>query len=84
MFRVINGLLKLGAEVIHKGNAKVHVSGHAAAGELLYCYNILRPKNAMPVHGETRHLIANGPAGRTDRYPGGKRACWPTTDRSST
>ena len=46
--------------MIHKGNAKVHVSGHAAAGELLYCYNILEPLNAMPVHGETRHLIANG------------------------
>lgn len=60
VFRVINGLLALGAEVIHKGNAKVHVSGHAAAGELLYCYNILKPKNVMPVHGEVRHLIANG------------------------
>ncbi|WP_026552991.1 ribonuclease J [Arthrobacter sp. H20] len=59
VFRVINGLLKLGAEVIHKGNEKVHVSGHAAAGELLYCYNILKPLNVMPVHGETRHLIAN-------------------------
>lgn len=60
VFRVINGLLKLGAKVIHKGMAKVHVSGHAAAGELLYCYNIVEPLNAMPVHGETRHLIANG------------------------
>jgi ribonuclease J len=60
VFRIINGLLKLGADVIHKGTAKVHVSGHAAAGELLYCYNILEPLNAMPVHGETRHLIANG------------------------
>ncbi|WP_433876560.1 ribonuclease J [Sinomonas atrocyanea] len=60
VFRVINGLLKLGAKVIHKGTAKVHVSGHAAAGELLYCYNIVEPLNAMPVHGETRHLIANG------------------------
>ena len=60
VFRIINGLLKLGAAVIHKGTAKVHVSGHAAAGELLYCYNILKPLNAMPVHGETRHLIANG------------------------
>ncbi|HET7415793.1 MAG TPA: ribonuclease J [Arthrobacter sp.] len=59
VFRVINGLLKLGADVVHKGSAKVHVSGHAAAGELLYCYNILRPRNVMPVHGETRHLIAN-------------------------
>ena len=60
VFRVINGLMKLGADVVHKGNAKIHVSGHASAGELLYTYNILQPKNAMPVHGETRHLIANG------------------------
>ncbi|MBP3036984.1 ribonuclease J [Arthrobacter sp. zg-ZUI100] len=60
VFRVINGLMKLGADVVHKGNAKIHVSGHASAGELLYTYNILKPKNAMPVHGETRHLIANG------------------------
>ncbi len=59
VYRVIDGLTKLGANVIHKGNAKVHVSGHAAAGELLYCYNILKPKNVMPVHGEYRHLIAN-------------------------
>jgi ribonuclease J len=59
VYRVINGLTKLGANVVHKGNAKVHVSGHAAAGELLYCYNILKPKNVMPVHGEYRHLVAN-------------------------
>ncbi|MEF2976515.1 ribonuclease J [Subtercola sp. YIM 133946] len=59
VYRVINGLTKLGATVVHKGNAKVHVSGHAAAGELLYCYNILQPKNVMPVHGEYRHLVAN-------------------------
>jgi len=59
VYRVINGLMKLGATVVHKGNAKVHVSGHAAAGELLYCYNILRPKNVLPVHGEQRHLYAN-------------------------
>ncbi|QXT61897.1 ribonuclease J [Tessaracoccus palaemonis] len=60
VYRVINALSKLGANVVHKGNALVHVSGHASAGELLYCYNILRPKNALPVHGEARHLIANG------------------------
>jgi ribonuclease J len=59
VYRVINGLTKLGANVVHKGNAKVHVSGHAAAGELLYCYNILRPKNVFPVHGEYRHLTAS-------------------------
>lgn len=59
VFRIINGLMKLGANVVHKGNAKVHVSGHAAAGELMYCYNIVRPKNVMPIHGEFRHLVAN-------------------------
>ncbi len=69
VFRIINGLLKLGADVIHKGTAKVHVSGHAAAGELLYCYNILQPKNVMPVHGETRHLIANGRIAQSSGIP---------------
>jgi len=59
VYRVIDGLTKLGANVVHKGNAKVHVSGHAAAGELLYCYNILQPRNVLPVHGEFRHLRAN-------------------------
>lgn len=57
--RIINGLMKLGANVIHKGNAHVHVSGHASEGELLYCYNIVKPKNVMPIHGEYRHLMAN-------------------------
>lgn len=59
VYRVIDGLTKLGANVVHKANAKVHVSGHAAAGELLYCYNILKPKNVLPIHGEYRHLFAN-------------------------
>jgi len=59
VYRIIDGLTKLGATVVHKGNAKVHVSGHAAAGELLYCYNILKPRNVLPVHGEYRHLVAN-------------------------
>lgn len=59
VYRVINGLTRLGARVVHSGNAKVHVSGHASAGELLYCYNILKPRNVMPVHGEVRHLVAN-------------------------
>ncbi|TDW75920.1 ribonuclease J [Kribbella pratensis] len=59
VYRVINGLIRHGANVIHKGNALVHVSGHASAGELLYCYNIVKPRNVMPVHGEVRHLHAN-------------------------
>ena len=60
VYRVINGLARWGARVVHKGNALVHVSGHASAGELLYCYNIVSPRNVMPVHGEIRHLLANG------------------------
>jgi ribonuclease J len=59
VYRIIDGLTKLGANVVHKANARVHVSGHAAAGELIYCYNILKPKNVLPVHGEYRHLVAN-------------------------
>ena len=56
---VINGLTRWGANVVHKGNAKVHVSGHASAGELVFCYNLVKPANVMPVHGEWRHLRAN-------------------------
>jgi ribonuclease J len=59
VYRVINGLTRLGARVVHKGNALVHVSGHAAAGELLYVLNLTRPSNFMPVHGEWRHLRAH-------------------------
>ncbi len=59
VFRVINELTRFGAQVVHKANAMVHVSGHAAAGELLYCYNIVKPKYVLPIHGEWRHLKAN-------------------------
>ena len=59
VYRVINELTRFGAKVVHKANALVHVSGHAAAGELLYCYNIVKPKHVMPVHGEWRHMKAN-------------------------
>jgi ribonuclease J len=59
VFRVINGLSRLGAVVVHKSTAMVHVSGHAPAGELLYVLNAVRPSNLMPVHGEWRHLRAH-------------------------
>jgi ribonuclease J len=64
VYRVINGLARWGAKVVHKGNAMVHVSGHASAGELLYCYNIVQPRNVLPVHGEIRHLLANAELAR--------------------
>jgi len=69
VYRVIDGLTKLGANVVHKANAKVHVSGHAAAGELLYCYNILKPANVLPIHGEYRHLQANAKLARDTGVP---------------
>lgn len=69
VYRVINGLSRWGANVVHKGNAKVHVSGHASAGELLYFYNICKPRNLMPVHGEWRHLRANAELGAMTGIP---------------
>ncbi|HKN97895.1 MAG TPA: ribonuclease J [Pseudonocardiaceae bacterium] len=59
VFGVVNGLARLGAHVVHQGTARVHVSGHAPAGELLFLYNAVRPSNVLPVHGEWRHLRAN-------------------------
>ncbi len=59
VFGVINGLIRLGANVVHKGTAAVHVSGHAPAGELLFLLNATQPSNVMPVHGEWRHLRAH-------------------------
>jgi ribonuclease J len=64
VYRVINGLSRWGARVVHKGVAKVHVSGHAPAGELLFLLNAVKPSNLMPVHGEWRHLRAHAELGR--------------------
>jgi len=63
VYRVINRLARAGANVVHKEVAKVHVSGHAPAGELLYLLNVVRPSNLMPVHGEWRHLRAHARLG---------------------
>jgi ribonuclease J len=59
VYKVINGLARLGATVVHKETAMVHVSGHAPAGELLYLLNVVRPSNFLPIHGEWRHLRAH-------------------------
>jgi ribonuclease J len=69
VYRVINGLSRCGADVVHKGNSLVHVSGHASAGELLYAYNIVRPRNVLPVHGEYRHMLANADLARKTGVP---------------
>ena len=57
--RVINRLCKAGAEVLHKGNAAVHVSGHAASEDLKLMLNLTQPEYFVPIHGETRHLAAH-------------------------
>jgi ribonuclease J len=54
--KVIDGLYRLGAEVIHSGLARVHVSGHAMQEELKTLLSISRPQAFIPVHGEFRHL----------------------------
>src|ERR671917_758882 len=69
VYRVINSLARAGATVIHKDTAKVHVSGHAPAGELLYLLNVVRPSNLMPVHGEWRHLRAHARLGIESGVP---------------
>ena len=59
VYGVIDALSKVGARVVTNQQARVHVSGHAYAGELLFLYNGVRPRNVMPVHGTWRHLRAN-------------------------
>ncbi|MGE2713506.1 ribonuclease J [Mycolicibacterium litorale] len=59
VYGVIDSLSKIGARVVTNAHARVHVSGHAYAGELLFLYNGVRPRNVMPVHGTWRHLRAN-------------------------
>ncbi|GFG64309.1 ribonuclease J [Mycobacterium kubicae] len=56
---VIDSLAKIGARVVTNAQARVHVSGHAYAGELLFLYNGVRPRQVMPVHGTWRMLRAN-------------------------
>jgi ribonuclease J len=54
--RTLDGLYRTGAEVFHVSVAPVHVSGHAAAEELKFMLNLVRPRWFIPVHGERRHL----------------------------
>jgi ribonuclease J len=55
--RVINSLYQAGAEVVHDGNAPVHVSGHASQEELKFVLNLVQPDWFIPVHGEYRHMV---------------------------
>ncbi len=57
--RLQNGLVRLGVEIVTEEDHFVHVSGHPARDELVRMYQMVRPRIAVPVHGEARHLIAH-------------------------
>jgi len=57
--RLQNALVRLGVEIVTEEDHFVHVSGHPARDELVRMYQMVRPKIAVPVHGEARHLIAH-------------------------
>jgi ribonuclease J len=68
--KVVNHLLRLGAEVLWEPVAFVHVSGHASQDELRLLLNLVRPTFFIPVHGEYRHLQAHGRLAQTVGVPG--------------
>ena len=70
--RVIDGLLRAGAEVIHSGVADVHATGHAQADELKTYLSIARPEWYVPIHGEYRHMVANAKLGVVMGVPADK------------
>lgn len=67
--RVIDGLLRAGADVVHSGLVDVHATGHAQADELKTYYSIVQPEWFVPVHGEYRHLVANARLGELMGIP---------------
>ncbi|WP_197373626.1 ribonuclease J [Mycolicibacterium baixiangningiae] len=69
VYGVIDSLAKIGARVVTNAHARVHVSGHAYAGELLFLYNGVKPRNVMPVHGTWRHLRANAALAESTGVP---------------
>ena len=57
--KTVDNLLRLGANVIHRREEGIHVSGHASRDELRLIHNLIKPKFFMPVHGELHHLFAH-------------------------
>jgi len=62
--RVINALMKAGAEVVYESLAEIHASGHACQEELKLMLGIVRPKYFIPVHGEYKHLKKHAALGQ--------------------
>ncbi len=67
--RLQNALLARGVEVITDREADIHVSGHPARDELVRVYQWVRPRIALPVHGEVRHMVEHAALARTCQVP---------------
>jgi len=67
--KVIDGLLRRGAEVIHSGVSDVHATGHAQADEIKTYLSLARPEWYVPIHGEYRHMVANARLGELMGIP---------------
>ena len=67
--KVIDGLLRRGAEVVHSGIADVHATGHAQADEIKTHLSLVRPEFYVPIHGEFRHMMANARLGEVMGIP---------------
>lgn len=67
--KVVNELLKLGAEVVYEKMYDVHVSGHACQEELKIMLDIVKPKFFIPVHGEQKHLVKHAGLARAVGVP---------------
>jgi ribonuclease J len=67
--KVIDGLLRRGAEVIHSGVQDVHATGHAQADEIKTYLSLIRPEWFVPIHGEYRHMVANARLGELMDVP---------------
>ena len=67
--RVIDALHRAGADVVHDGNARVHVSGHASQEELKFVLSLLSPDWFVPIHGEYRHLVHHARLARAVGVP---------------
>ncbi len=67
--RVINGLMKLGSEVIYEKMYETHASGHACQDELKLMLQLVKPKYFIPVHGEYKHLVKHARLAETIGVP---------------
>jgi ribonuclease J len=70
--KVIDGLLRRGAEVVHSGVVDVHATGHAQADEIKTYLSLVRPEWFVPIHGEYRHMVANARLGELMDVPRNK------------